>query len=243
MSFPSVIKVVQQFLHGVTSSIISSPASPATNQSQLFRKSDGWYYKDENGTETQAMPEAKSSLPAWIDYDGSYSPIVVGLKAWSTACSSQNLGTTFVPTTGTIYFLRMLPQPGVLTGITMAVTTAATITGAYVGLYDSAGAQLAASTNQSALFSSSTVREQRVPFSSTYTLTSGVVYAAMLFVGTTSPTIYQANMNNAGAVSSLGIIAAPWRAMTLASQTTLPNPSVTWASCTKYTPVNYIAIY
>lgn len=138
-------------------------------------------------------------------------------------------------TSGTVYMMRMdLAAPATLTTSTITLITAgATLTAAqnFVGLYDSTGARVALTADQSAAWT--TTGEKNAAFTSPYAAAAGTYYLALLSNGTTpiGPMRTNPSPTSAAAINH-GLSNATGRWATgPTAQTTLPA-SITMASRT-----------
>lgn len=199
------------------------------------------------------------------------------MMCWATSPTSRyDAGAEFC---GLIYFTRVRPRIGKLTGVatvtwgatnpiggatlnvnpvsgavppgnSVAITTVMpSITAAYFGLYDAAGTLVASTTNRVADFTL-THQEVRLPFqAAVVNRTPTIYYIAHVWVGSNSPIISKFDPPNAQGggffypqgLSDVGLLAAPWRRMTLAG-TSLPS-SVTWSACTRAKTDLLIGLY
>lgn len=133
-------------------------------------------------------PSAIGAL-SLASYGNLWVPSDHGLKAWSfdPACSSPN-GTTL--SSGFIYFVELiLRQPDTLSNIHAFLGTAGsglTSGQCLAGYYTTAGARVGLTADQSTVWNSA--GNKVMALQSAYSAPAGKLYAAFLFVGTTSPT-------------------------------------------------------
>lgn len=128
--------------------------------------------------------------PARQALSNQFGPEDSGFVAWShdpAACSSVAAG----PATQRAYFAGIvLRSATTLNRVHLFKTndTAPVLTGAYVGLYDSAGNRVAVSANSTGSFTTGG-QLQTVSLTGAYSAAAGYYWAAVLLVGTTIPTL------------------------------------------------------
>lgn len=164
----------------------------------------------------------------------SFNPPDLGFQSWNFLPWHAITYTSTQPVSGTVVMMKMprIAQARTITGVTLyRAVVASGLTGAYVGLYTSAGTQVAVSANDSANWAALGMRS--LNFTTPYAAAAGVdLYAAMLFVGTTPPGIAAAQIVNhtSNLNGTLTAATALW-ANGATGQTTLPA-SITMASRT-----------
>lgn len=169
----------------------------------------------------------------------------LGYLTWNFPSWHAIAFTGTAPASGTVVMMR-LPQ------LTRAVTVNGTylyrasaasgLTGAYTGLYTSAGTQVAVSANTSGAWGA--IGVQQTAFTAPYAAAAGAqLYVAMLFVGTTPPQIAAAqNANHQSLINGATTAATAVWATGPTGQTTLPA-SITMASRTPHTTSHWAGLY
>jgi hypothetical protein len=172
-------------------------------------------------------------------------PDDMGFKTWNFLPANAIAYTSTQPTAGTVVMMRMprITQAETITGTALyRAVVASGLTGAYTGLYNSSGTQLAVSANDSANWAALGIRQ--TPFTAPYAASAGVdLFVAMLFVGTTPPGVAAAQIvNNQSNLNGLnGVSTAHW-ANGPTAQTVLPA-SITMGSRTAGLTGHWCGLY
>ena len=242
---------VQAYSAGSTSLTMSLPAYSGTGTatSTVF-----WGY-DTYGLCQSASPDihlgdasqswsgrdGQKAMAGWIwsRLQGSVSPYALGNATSTWRPSVQNLIAANMdpanasgapaPAAGTIFYYAIwVPQATTISNVLCQVTTAGvTITNCYMGLYSTAGTQLAVTANLSTTLNSTGTKI--IPFTSSVAVSAGLYYIGYL-VGTaaTAPAYSGAGSTpvmNVGATYTANALTGGARAMTGAASTTaLPSP-------------------
>ncbi|MGW0948444.1 hypothetical protein ACWD4O_38640 [Streptomyces sp. NPDC002623] len=184
---------------------------------------------------SDALAPAAIGALSLASYGNVWVPSDHGLTAWTfdpATCSAS--GTTL--SSGFIYLLELvLRQAATLSKVHAVIGTAGsglTFGQCLAGLYDSSGNRVAVTADQSTVWNS--VGNKAMSFTGSYAAAAGRYYAALLFVGTTSPSFACGSTHgNTFTPGNAGLSAGSYRFCRSASgQTSLPT-SVTLSG---YTP-------
>lgn len=165
------------------------------------------------------------------------------LVAWSFDIATNVTGS--VPTSGTVNMTKIwVRQPSVINNIALSIITApVTLTAGqnFAGLYDSTGARVAVTVDQTANWATTSLKD--MPLTAPYNAAAGYYYVAFVSNGATPPAFARGSSIGAGAASvNIGLTATDARYTTgPAGQTTLPV-SVTLASRTISTQAWWVAL-
>ena len=232
-----------------TTLVLSQPAIATSSTATLYWGGDKYGLAQKfipnihmgDASESWSGRDGQKSMAGWIwaRLQSNVSPYALGNATSTWRPSVQNLiaanmdpanaSGTPAPAAGTIFYYAIwVPQATTISNVLCQVTTAGvTITNCYMGLYSTAGTQLAVTANLSTTLNSTGTKI--IPFTSSVAVSAGLYYIGYL-VGTaaTAPAYSGAGSTavmNVGATYTANALTGGARAMTGAASTTaLPSP-------------------
>lgn len=168
-----------------------------------------------------------------------WSPIDHNLQSWAFDPAHAN-STYTLATGGTVYVVAVKMNPRVITNVVAAVTTAGSVLTSgqcFAGVYQN-GALLGSTADQSGVWNSTGLKT--MPLASPVQVTQGgLVYVALVFNGTTGPTLSAGigtGMTEQG-VNNAGLLAASARFGTANTSVTTALPaSLATVAALNFTP-------